>query len=74
MEVSVAKGEIIKGKPVADAMSESLIKEVNDLKNSIEKLNNDNAKNKDDLNNANKKLETLTKENEDLKKELALED
>ncbi|MGL5693659.1 MAG: bifunctional 5,10-methylenetetrahydrofolate dehydrogenase/5,10-methenyltetrahydrofolate cyclohydrolase [Peptostreptococcaceae bacterium] len=31
MEVSVAKGQIIKGKPVADAMSEALIKEVNEL-------------------------------------------
>ena len=49
-------------------------KEVNDLKHSIEKLNNDNAKNQEDLNSANQKLETLAKENEDLKKELALED
>ena len=49
-------------------------KEVNNLKHSIEKLNNDNAKNQEDLNSANKKLETLTKENEELKKELALED
>ena len=31
MEVSVAKGQIIKGKPVADEMSENLIKEVNEL-------------------------------------------
>lgn len=31
MEISVAKGEIIKGKPVADEMSENLIKEVNEL-------------------------------------------
>lgn len=31
MEVSIAKGEIIKGKPVADSMSENLIKEVNEL-------------------------------------------
>ena len=31
MEVSVAKGQIIKGKPVADEISENLIKEVNEL-------------------------------------------
>ena len=31
MEVSIAKGQIIKGKPVADEMSENLIKEVNEL-------------------------------------------
>ena len=31
MEISVAKGEIIKGKPVADEMSENLIKEVNEF-------------------------------------------
>ena len=49
-------------------------KELSDLKNSIEKLNDDNAKNQENLNNANKTVESLTKENEELKKELALED
>lgn len=49
-------------------------KEINDLKNSIEKLNDDNAKNQENLNNANKTVESLAKENEELKKELALED
>lgn len=49
-------------------------KEINDLKSSIEKLNDDNAKNQENLNNANKTIESFAKENEDLKKELALED
>lgn len=49
-------------------------KEISDLKNSIEKLNDDNTKNQESLNNANKTVESLTKENEELKKELALED
>lgn len=49
-------------------------KEINDLKNSIEKLNDDNAKNQENLNNANKTVDSLAKENEELKKELALED
>ena len=31
MEITTTKGEIIKGKPVADEISESLIQEVNDL-------------------------------------------
>lgn len=57
-----------------DKITVEYSKEVNDLKNSIEKLNNDNAKNQENLNNANKTVESLTKENEDLKKELALED
>lgn len=61
-------------KDKVDKITLGYSKEVNDLKHSIEKLNNDNAKNQEDLNNANKKLETLAKENEDLKKELALED
>ena len=31
MEVTITKGQIIKGKPVADQISENLIKEVNEL-------------------------------------------
>ena len=31
MEITTTKGEIIKGKPVADEISESLIQEVNEL-------------------------------------------
>ena len=31
MEVTATKGQIIKGKPVADQISENLIKEVNEL-------------------------------------------
>lgn len=46
-------------------------KEINDLKNSIEKLNDDNAKNQENLNNANKTVESLAKENEELKKRIS---
>lgn len=71
-----AKVAIVKkqNKDKVDKIKLEYSKEVNDLKQSIEKLNNDNAKNQENLNNANKTVESLTKENEELKKELALED
>ena len=40
MEVTATKGQIIKGKPVADQISENLIKEVDELVKVLENVSN----------------------------------